>query len=72
MLHATKKLWPVDFAWRAEAYEFRDDVPALDLLTGVRAVREGIDAGRDFDAIMNAALSGVERYHAARTSALLY
>jgi uncharacterized protein YbbC (DUF1343 family) len=72
VLHAVKQLWPQAFAWRQEAYEFRDDVPALDLLTGIPAVREGIDAGRDFDAVMRAALAGAERYAAGRAAALLY
>ncbi len=42
VLWAARRLWPADFAWRREAYEFRDDVPAIDLLTGFSAVREAI------------------------------
>lgn len=33
------------FAWRADAYEFVEDVPAFDLLCGTDQVREGIEAG---------------------------
>lgn len=33
------------FAWRADAYEFVDDIPAFDLLCGTSAVRRGIEAG---------------------------
>lgn len=33
------------FAWRADAYEFVDKVPAFDLLCGTNTVREGIEAG---------------------------
>jgi uncharacterized protein YbbC (DUF1343 family) len=44
LLHALLRLFP-DFAWRREAYEFRDDVPAIDLLTGTPAVRSALDAG---------------------------
>ena len=69
---AVKKLWPADFAWRTEAYEFRDDVPAIDLLTGRPAVREAIDAGLDFDRIVGLALGGTEVYDAGREAALLY
>jgi len=36
---------PDEFAWRTHAYEFVDTVPAIDLLCGSAAVREGIDAG---------------------------
>ena len=34
VLVAARKLWPEAFAWRTEPYEFRADVPAIDLLTG--------------------------------------
>jgi uncharacterized protein YbbC (DUF1343 family) len=72
VLVAAKKLYPRDFAWRTERYEFRDDVPAVDLLTGDPAVREAIDGGRDLDAVASLAGNGVEVYHAGRRSALLY
>jgi uncharacterized protein YbbC (DUF1343 family) len=36
---------PSSFAFRTEAYEFRDDVPAFDLLTGDAEVRERITRG---------------------------
>jgi uncharacterized protein YbbC (DUF1343 family) len=45
ILRAVRALWPGDFAWRRRAYEFVDRVPAIDLLCGSAAVREGIDAG---------------------------
>ncbi|MDE0355183.1 MAG: DUF1343 domain-containing protein, partial [Deltaproteobacteria bacterium] len=34
VLAAARKLWPEAFAWRTDPYEFRADVPAIDLLTG--------------------------------------
>jgi uncharacterized protein YbbC (DUF1343 family) len=71
-LVATKKLWPEAFAWRTAPYEFRDDVPAIDLLTGRAAVREAIDAGTDLDAVMQIACTGIEAYDAGRQKALLY
>jgi uncharacterized protein YbbC (DUF1343 family) len=37
---------PDSFEFRTEPYEFRDDVPALDLLTGGSAVREAIASSR--------------------------
>ncbi len=40
------------FAWRTERYEFVDDRPALDLLTGDPAVRLALDAGASVDEIM--------------------
>jgi len=72
VLVAAKKLWPREFAWRKTVYEFRDDVPAIDLLTGKPAVRAAIDAGHDLDAVAAAASGGIERYEEGRDAALLY
>ncbi len=72
VLVVTKRLWPEEFAWRREAYEFRDDVPAIDLLTGRTAVREAIDAGADLDAVMALACGGADVYERGRPAALLY
>jgi uncharacterized protein YbbC (DUF1343 family) len=44
-LRAIRARWPERFAWRTRAYEFVDDVPAIDLLAGSALVRQGIDAG---------------------------
>jgi uncharacterized protein YbbC (DUF1343 family) len=40
---------PDRFAWRAKAYEFVDTIPAIDLLAGGSALREGIEAGASLD-----------------------
>jgi uncharacterized protein YbbC (DUF1343 family) len=40
---------PDRFQWRAKAYEFVDKIPAIDLLAGTAAVREGIEAGASID-----------------------
>lgn len=72
VLWAVKKLWPEQFGWRAEPYEFRDDVPAIDLLTGFPEVREAIDAGRPYADVLNAALHDTEQFDAARPEALMY
>jgi uncharacterized protein YbbC (DUF1343 family) len=40
---------PDKFAWRVRAYEFVDTIPAIDLLAGSAALREGIDAGASLD-----------------------
>jgi len=42
---------PAAFKWRAKAYEFVDKIPAIDLLTGSAAIREGIEAGATLDAL---------------------
>jgi uncharacterized protein YbbC (DUF1343 family) len=39
------------FRFRTEKYEFRDDVPAIDLLTGSDAYRTKLEAGHDVDSL---------------------
>lgn len=71
-LRAVRTLWPAEFAWRSTAYEFVDKVPAIDLLCGSPAVREGIDRG-DSLADLAATWAAAERDFAQRRSAwLLY
>lgn len=72
VLIAVKALWPEKFAWRTEPYEFRADVPAIDLLTGMSKVREAIDSGADLEQVMRIACTGTEIYEAGRGRALLY
>jgi len=72
VLAASRGLWPQDFAWRTEAYEFRDDVPAIDLLTGSPKVREAVDRGEDIDRIVEVARAGAGIYESGRQAALLY
>jgi uncharacterized protein YbbC (DUF1343 family) len=72
VLVAVKNLWPDSFAWRSQPYEFRADVPAIDLLTGLPAVREAIDRGADVETVVQIACAGTERYAAGRSAALLY
>jgi uncharacterized protein YbbC (DUF1343 family) len=72
VLVAVRNLWPDSFAWRSQPYEFRADVPAIDLLTGLPAVREAIDRGADVESVVQIACTGTERYAAGRSAALLY
>ena len=72
VLVAVRELWPESFAWRTEPYEFRTDVPAIDLLTGSPAVRQAIDGGVTLDEVVRIARGGTELYDAGRDRALLY
>ncbi len=45
LLKALRDLDPGSFRWRTERYEYRDDVPAIDLLAGTARCRELVDAG---------------------------
>jgi len=40
---------PASFRWRERAYEFVDQIPAIDLLAGGDALRKGIEAGASLD-----------------------
>jgi uncharacterized protein YbbC (DUF1343 family) len=40
---------PAAFRWRNKAYEFVDEIPAIDLLAGGDALRRGIEAGASLD-----------------------
>lgn len=72
VLIAVRRLWPDDLVWRMAPYEFRDDVPAIDLLTGSREVREAIDRGQDLETVSLIAGKGADAYDAGRAKALLY
>ena len=61
-----------DFAWRAEAYEFVDDVPALDLLTGSPEARTLIESGQPLDDLFADWRSAVEDFESGLEGLLLY
>jgi uncharacterized protein YbbC (DUF1343 family) len=44
LLSSIKKLYPDDFLWRKEAYEFVNDRLAIDLLYGNPTLREAIES----------------------------
>ncbi len=72
ILVAAKKLYPGDFAWRTDMYEYRDDVPAIDLLTGIPDVRLAIDDGADLETVLAIASRGTDVFDDHRTAALIY
>lgn len=72
VLRNVRGLWPREFQWRTDMYEFRDDVPAVDLLTGQARVREMIDAGAPLVEIADFMESTGAANRKAREAALLY
>ncbi len=72
ILVAARKLSPGDFTWRTEPYEYRADVPAIDLLTGIPEVREAIDDGADLATVIDVAGRGTEIFDRERGAAVLY
>ena len=60
------------FGWRADAYEFVEDVPAFDLLCGTDQVRRGIEAGAPLDALLAGFDAEAEAFRRRREPFLLY
>jgi uncharacterized protein YbbC (DUF1343 family) len=56
---------PERFAWRTEAYEFVEGIPAFDLLSGSAREREGLERGASV-AVLARAWAGEERAFARR------
>ncbi|MDP7037925.1 MAG: DUF1343 domain-containing protein [Myxococcota bacterium] len=72
LLATLRKLYPEDFKWRTEMYEFRDDVPAIDLLTGSPDIRIAIDAGKSLEEIWQISQHSLQKYESARPDVLIY
>jgi uncharacterized protein YbbC (DUF1343 family) len=60
------------FQWRTEKYEFVDDAPAIDLLTGDAAVRAGIDAGASVDELMAVGSGRLDAWREGERARWLY
>jgi uncharacterized protein YbbC (DUF1343 family) len=60
------------FAWREDAYEFVEDVPAFDLLCGTDQVRQGIEAGGSLDRLMEGFEAQARDFIQRRERHLLY
>ena len=71
-LRAARRLGGGSFRWRTERYEFRDDVPAIDLLAGDAAVRAAIDADRPLAEIARGWDAELARFAPLRARHLLY
>lgn len=67
-----RDLDPSRFRWRTETYEYRSDVPAVDLLAGTARYRELVDAGESLDAWIATFPGDVARFAPSREAALLY
>ena len=72
LLHAARSLAEPDFCWRTTPYEFRADVPAIDLLTGTPEVRGRLEAGAGLGDLLAACNFGLETFTAGRPASLLY
>ncbi|MGV8039399.1 MAG: exo-beta-N-acetylmuramidase NamZ domain-containing protein [Thermoanaerobaculaceae bacterium] len=72
LLAAVRRLHPDHFAWRADAYEFVADVPAIDLLTGSPAARAAIEGRGDLDELLSAWAAHCVWFEEAREAFLLH
>ena len=60
------------FAWRRRAYEFVDQIPAIDLLAGGEELRSGIDAGATLADLAATWAAGERAWHQQRAPYLHY
>lgn len=63
---------PEHFKWRTQAYEFVDDIPAIDLLSGSAGVREAFDRGEWIDDLLARWREEEESFLHERKEFLLY
>ncbi len=60
------------FQWRTEEYEYRSDVPAIDLLAGTDELRRGIDAGSGLEQLVAGWDAELRDFHPERARHLRY
>jgi uncharacterized protein YbbC (DUF1343 family) len=62
VLDACRRASPEAWTWRADAYEFVEDVPAIDLLWGSAELRETLERGEAVDRLLDAADADCARF----------
>lgn len=72
LVKALRDLDPERFAWRTEIYEYRDDVPAIDLLTGTETYRRLVGSREPLDEWISTFPADVARFAPSRDRSLLY
>ena len=72
LLKVFHDLDPDRFRWRTETYEYRDDVPAIDLLTGTAAYRRLVSEGASLDPWIESFQADIARFAPSRERSLLY
>ena len=72
VFRAARMLGGAGFQWRADAYEFVEDVPAFDLLCGTDTVRRGLESGAPLWALVEGFDAASRAFEARRMPFLLY
>jgi uncharacterized protein YbbC (DUF1343 family) len=71
-LRAVRRVHGDAMRWRTRAYEFVDQIPAIDLLAGTAKIREGIDAGAGLAELAATWRDAEAAFATERTPYLLY
>jgi len=72
LISACLEVAPDGFGWREQAYEFVEDVPAIDLLLGDLKVRQQLEAGENPREIFAGMAADREAFEAQRAEFLIY
>jgi molybdopterin-guanine dinucleotide biosynthesis protein MobB len=72
LLKTLRDVDPTRFRWRTETYEYRDDMPAIDLLAGTATYRRLVDEGASLDSWISTFRSDETRFAEERRPHLLY
>jgi uncharacterized protein YbbC (DUF1343 family) len=72
LLRAIHRLWPQQFQWRHQPYEFVTEIHAVDLLAGGPWLREGIERGASLHQLTAAWPEQERAFERARAPFLLY
>lgn len=72
ILWAARTLAGEQVRWRTDTYEFRSDVPAIDLLWGGSELREAIDSGASIEDILSLPERGESDWDEVRASHHIY
>lgn len=72
LLRALHTLYPDDFGWRSEAYEFVSDRLAIDLLSGDTSIRDWVESGSELAELQQGWRQCEQEFSAEMTGQLLY
>jgi uncharacterized protein YbbC (DUF1343 family) len=72
LLLALKRIASGSFSWREAPYEFVSDIPAVDLLAGSPAVREGVESDAELDEIAATWAVGQQEFIQSKRDSHLY
>ena len=62
VLDAVRRVAPQTLTWRMDAYEFVEDVPAIDLLWGSAQLRQAFDGGSSIDPLLKRIVDDATQY----------